>query len=209
MVIGTRAIACGLFTAWRAFLHRDGAEVLRRRAVDVLVTPAPHREPLRRHEVAVRRGELSLARCQHAVHRLAVAGARTQAAVDDDHLGLAGDDGRRRPRDHGRDRVASAHHALAPAEVVDADRVRDLHRRRRVAGRVAREPVDVARSEPAVAQRITQRPRWPSPAWCGPTSSRTACARSRRSLHRSARLVPSFSPFVMLSCGVRPIAESP
>ena len=139
-----------------ALLHRDGAEVFRGRAVDVLVAAAPHREPLRRDEVSVRGGELAFARRQHAVHRLAVAGARAQDAVHDHDIGLPGDDRGGRTGDHRRDRVAAAHHALAPAEVVDADRVRDLHRRRRVATGVTGEAVDVARCEAAVAQRVAR-----------------------------------------------------
>ena len=112
----------------RALLNCDGAEVLRSRAVDVLVAAAPHREPLRGNEVPLRCGELALSSREHLVHRLAVTRLRSQDAEDDDHLGLTGDDRGRGPGDHRRHHVAAPHHAGAPAQVVDADRVRDLHR---------------------------------------------------------------------------------
>ena len=125
-------MACGLRDGVLAALDRDRTEVLGGRAVDVLVAPAPHGEPLRRGEVAVRHGELPVAAGAHQpTAGRAVAGVRAEHAEHDGHVGLAGHHRRRRPGDRRGHGVAAAHDAGVPAEVVDADGVGDVHRLRR------------------------------------------------------------------------------
>ncbi len=133
-----------------AIVDGDRAEVCACGAVHVLVSLGPHREPLWRHHVAVRCGELLGTADGHLACDLAVADVGVEHAVHHHDLGLPSDDRRGGVGHDQGDLVAAGQRVDRPADLVEADGVGDAQRAGRVARRVAGHPVDVGGCQPGV-----------------------------------------------------------